>query len=148
MIQFVDDAYALLRDCCALLLPDGLLSLTNTNPYSETYRLAIQQNDLVAARESIGGTQVWHPWFNKFEQRYAADGMVAFPQSIGCTVVGRYGIRCICDYLVDNERRREPGYYAELERLEHALTDVYPYYLLARAYQIIVQKTLEAKPGK
>ena len=42
--------------------------------------------------------------------------------------------------MTDNESKFDPTYFAELEKLEHAMTDCYPYYLLARMFQIIVQK--------
>ena len=44
------------------------------------------------------------------------------------------------DYLTDNEAKFNPEYFAELEKLEYAMTYQYPYYLLARMFQIVLQK--------
>jgi S-adenosylmethionine-dependent methyltransferase len=140
MIKFVADGYALLRDLHAILKPGGWLSITAVNPYSEAFRQAIFLNDLSTALESIGQEKAQHPWFNKTETRHTAEDLIQYLESLGCTLLGHYGLRCIVDYLTDNQAKFDPDYFAELEKLEHALTDRYPYYLLARMFQIIVRK--------
>jgi hypothetical protein len=47
------------------------------------------------------------------------------------------------DYMYDNERKYDDEFYRKLEQLELALTDRYPYYLLARFFQIIARKHSE-----
>lgn len=59
---------------------------------------------------------------------------------MGCILLGHFGLRCIVDYLTDNESKFDPTYFAELEKLAYAMTDQCPYYLLARMFQIIAQK--------
>ena len=140
MIKFVDDSFALLRDLCDMLKQDGWLSITAINPYSEVYRQATFLNDLSAAQEAIGQRNARHPWFDKVETRHAPENLIQFLESLGCTLLGHYGLRCIVDYLTDNEAKFDPEYFSELEKLEHALTDQYPYYLLARMFQIVVRK--------
>jgi S-adenosylmethionine-dependent methyltransferase len=140
MIKFVADGFALLRDAYALLKPGGLLSITAVNPHSETYRRAIFQNDLPGAQEAIGQDEQVHPWFGKSEKRHAPEVLIEYLQGLGCTLLGHYGLRNLVDYLTDNEAKFDPEYFTELEQLEHTLTDRYPYYLLARMFQIIVQK--------
>ena len=140
MIKFVKDGYTLLDDLYTLLKPDGLLSITAVNPYSEAYRLAILLNDLPAALDSIGQQQHLHPWFGKSEQRHTPEDLIAYLEGLGCTLLGHFGLRCVVDYLTDNQSKFDPDYFAQLEEFEHAITDQYPYYLLARIFQIIVQK--------
>ncbi len=140
MIKFVADGFDLLRDIYALLKPGGLLSITAVNPHSEAYRQAIFQNDLSGALTAIGQDQHLHPWFGKLEKRYTPETLIEYLEELGCTLLGHYGLRCVVDYLTDNEAKFDPAYFAELEKLEHTLTDRYPYYLLARMFQIIVQK--------
>ena len=140
MIKFVEDGYALLDDLYALLKPGGLLSITAVNPHSEAYRQAIFMNDLPGALATIGQEQHLHPWFGKSEQRHAPELLITYLEALGCTLLGHFGLRNIVDYLTDNESKFNPEYFAELEKLEYALTDQYPYYLLARMFQIIVQK--------
>ena len=61
-------------------------------------------------------------------------------QKAGCMVMGNYGVRCICDYIANNDLKTDPVSFAQLEQLEYALSDRYPYYLLARYFQIIARK--------
>jgi hypothetical protein len=65
--------------------------------------------------------------------------MIDILRSGGCEVAGDYGVLCLCAYL-PNEPKFEEVYYRALEKLECELTDTYPYNLLARFYQLIVQK--------
>ena len=140
MIQFIDGNKDLLMDIHKLLVPGGLLSLTSANRYSQVYRDAIIENDLMSAVRAIKETKAQHPWFGKPETRHSADEMIEYLETIGFTHEGHYGLRCIVDYLPDNAHKYDPGYFAELERMEHTLTDTYPYYLLARMFQLIVRK--------
>jgi hypothetical protein len=125
-----------------LVAPNGLLSLLEANRYSEVYRKAIQGNDLVAALKAVEAKVYFHPWFNRLTPLFSSAEMIGILKANGYEAVGNYGIRCLCDYL-PNEPKFEAEYFEALERLEYKLTDTYPYYLLARFYQVIVQK----KPG-
>ncbi|MBN2147532.1 MAG: methyltransferase domain-containing protein [Anaerolineales bacterium] len=140
ILHFVEDAQELVGSICAILRPGGLLSLIETNRYSETMRVAIQINDLPAALQAVAEKQRMHTWFNVPEQRFSAEEMIGMLNRLGCRLEGQYGVRCVCDYL-SNEKKTDPAYYADLERLEAELTSTYPYYLLARYFQIIARKT-------
>ncbi|MBN1579212.1 MAG: methyltransferase domain-containing protein [Anaerolineae bacterium] len=139
MIHFVADAHAALRDIFALLRPDGLLSLIEANRYSEALRIAFQQDDLVAAFEALDAAEMVHPWFGVPTPRYHAKEMLHMLESLGYTLAGRYGIRCVTDYL-PNECKTDPAYFANLERLEHALAGRYPYYLVARFFHFVMSR--------
>lgn len=140
MIEFVQDPPALLRDITELLAPGGLLSLIDGNRYCESLRTALFQNDLTAALNAVGTTEYPHRWFNRSVPIYSAEEMIQMLRANGCELVNQYGIWCITQYL-PNEPKFEPEYYAELERLEFCLSGTYPYYLLARMYQVVVRKT-------
>ena len=60
--------------------------------------------------------------------------------SLGCAIEGDYGIRCMCDYWGDNERKSDPAIFEQIEELEFALTAKHPYKLLARNLQVIARK--------
>lgn len=140
MIKFVADGFKLLDDLYTLLKPGGMLSVMAVNPYSEAYRQAIFQNDLKGALSAIGQDQHLHPWFGKSEKRHAPETLIKYLEGLGCYLLGHFGLRNLVDYLTDNEAKLDPDYFAELEKLEHEMTDRYPYYLLARMFQIIMQK--------
>lgn len=141
VVQYVDDPAALLRAVCHPLKRDGLLSLMSVNPESEVYRLAMMQLDPGAARASLDATMGFATVFGVPVHRCQAADMIDLLISTGCEVLGRYGVRSVCDYIANNDIKSDPAFFAQLERLEHALSDRHPYLLLARFFQIIARKT-------
>ena len=139
MIEFVPDAQALLGNACKLLAPKGLLSILDTNRYSDVYMQTFQVNSLSNALQVIGRKEYLHPWVNRPTPRFSADQIIAQLGWLGCSLVGHYGVLNVCAFL-PNEPKFDPKYYAELERLEERLAGTYPYYLLARFFHLIVQK--------
>jgi len=139
MIEFVPEPVDALKGICELIAPGGLLSILDGNRYSEVYRKVFQANDLQAASSVIGTKVYFHPWFDRMTPLYSSAEMSEILRANGCEVVGDYGIRCVCDYI-PNELKFEAEYYQALEQLELRLTDTYPYKLLARFYQLIMQK--------
>lgn len=142
MIEFVLDGQALLRNACKLLTPQGWLSILDTNRYSDVYMQALQMKSLVEALNVVGRKEYLHPWVNRLTPRFSADQIISQISQYGCSLVGHYGVLNVCAYL-PNAPKFDPQYYTELERLEERLTDTYPYYLLARFFQLIVQKKAE-----
>jgi S-adenosylmethionine-dependent methyltransferase len=139
MIEFVPDALSLLRRACKLLVTNGLLSVLDTNRYSDVYMQALQKNSLSGARNAVGAKEYYHPWVNRLTPRFTADELIEQLAQCGCSPVAHYGVLNVCAYL-PNAPKFNPEYYAELEELEYCLTDTYPYYLLARFFQLIVRK--------
>jgi S-adenosylmethionine-dependent methyltransferase len=139
MIEFVSEPRKVLKTICNLMAPEGLLSLLEANRYSEVYRKTFQANDLVAALKVVDTKEYFHPWVNRLTSLFSSAEMIDILRENGCELVGDYGIRCICDYL-PNEQKYEAEYFEVLEQLERKLTDTYPYNLLARFYQVIMQK--------
>ena len=92
------------------------------------------------AGEAVGQKLFLHPSVNREVRRFAAAEIIEQFPRLGCQLLGHYGILNICSYL-PNEPKFDPQYFAELERLEHRLTNVYPYYLLARMFQVVAQRS-------
>jgi S-adenosylmethionine-dependent methyltransferase len=139
MIEFVSEPKAVLKDICELIAPKGFLSILDANRFSEVYRKAFQANDLVAALKEVNAKEYFHPWFNRSTPLFSSAEMIDILQANNCKVVGDYGVRSLCDYL-PNEPKYKAEYYSALEDLERKLTNTYPYNLLARFYQVIMQK--------
>lgn len=139
MIEFVPDPLIVLRELCSLLASGGLLSIVDANRYSEVYRSTFQKNDLKAALQVVDTREYFHPWFDRLTPLFSSAEMIGIFQESECEVVGDYGIRCVCDYL-PNEPKYDAEYYEALEELELRLSDAFPYNLLARFYQVIIQK--------
>ena len=140
VIQYLPEIAPAVRLLLNMLATGGLLSIISLNRYSEAFRQAVQQMDLQAARAAINAHALRTVTFDAPIQTYAGEEIAEALTGLGCEVVGRYGIRCVCDYISDNERKFEPEFFAQLEELEHALSAEYPYYLLARNFQIIARK--------
>ena len=54
----------------------------------------------------------------------------------------------MCDYWGDNERKSDPTVWAQIEQLEFALTDRFPYKLLARNLQVIARTVCNHAPAR
>ena len=139
MIEFVPDTQSLLYDACNLLAPNGLFSVLDNNRFSNVYMQAFQKQSLPGACDAIGKKGYFHPWVNRLTPRFSADEIIDQFSQNSCSLVGHYGVLNVCAYL-PNEPKFDPEYYSELEILEDRLTDQYPYSLLARFFQVIVQK--------
>lgn len=140
VLQYVEDLRAALRAICHSLLPAGLMSVICTNRYSEAYREALQQLNPSAAYEKLDTSAIFSSVFRVDMRAYAAEEVSRALQEVGCAPVAQYGVRCVFDYIPNNDLKNEPAFFAELERLEYAMSDRYPYYLLARFFQLMVRK--------
>jgi S-adenosylmethionine-dependent methyltransferase len=139
VIGFVPDLPQLLKNLCNHLTPGGLLSLIETNRYSEAYLKACQMNDLSAALDAVGAQEHFNPWFDRAFPMYSGEEVIDLLRKHGCVLAGHYGVLCLCAYL-PNAPKYQAEYYDALERLEHRLTATYPYPLLARFYQVLMQR--------
>lgn len=139
MIEFVPDAQVLLGEMCKLLGTGGLISILDTNRYADVYMKAFQMNSLPDALKAVGVKEYFHPWVNRLTPRFSADDFIDQLDLYGCTLEGHYGVLNICAFL-PNEPKFDAEYFNELKELEHQLTDKYPYYLLARFFQVIARK--------
>jgi S-adenosylmethionine-dependent methyltransferase len=140
VIQYVADMPGAVRAICAPLKPGGIVSVVNINRYSDALQAALLQLDLEAALDLIGARESYNPGFDTTLTRYAAAEMLPALQAAGCDLLGDYGVLCATGYIYDNERKADPAFFAKLENLEIALSDQYPYTLLARFFQLIGRK--------
>ena len=139
MIEFVPDPQALFGEMCSLLASGGLISVLDTNRYSDVYMRTFQMNSLQDAVEAVGMREYFHPWVNRITPRFAAEDFIDLLNDNGCSLVGQYGVLNLCAYL-PNEPKFIPEYYNDLFALEKQLSGEYPYYLLARFFQVIGRK--------
>ncbi|MEM8535228.1 MAG: methyltransferase domain-containing protein [Chloroflexota bacterium] len=140
ILQYLDDAAQVLVQLSTHLKAGGLLSIISPNPASEAYRTVFQQLDLAAAYEQLDTKTAYAKTFQATMHRYTFEELQQWLTTGHCTIVAQYGIRCLYDYLPDNERKTDPAFLADLEQLELELRYRYPYYLLARFLHLIAQK--------
>lgn len=141
VLQYLDDLPRPLHALCKMLRDDGIISIISINRHSEVYRLALRDLDPAAALAQIDARTMTAALFGVDVQRYAAADLIEPLQAEGCAILGRYGIRCVIDYIYDNDLKSDPAVFASLELLENALTDREPYNLIARFFQIIARRT-------
>lgn len=140
VLQYVDDAPNLLQAIGRLVRPHGLLSIISPNPDSEAYRLALAEQKLPEAYAQLKPSTAVANMFGVAVRRYTAQQLQEWMQSANCPMIEQSGILCVCGYIADNEPKYDSVFYSELERLEQAMSQTYPYYLLARLLHLIGRK--------
>jgi S-adenosylmethionine-dependent methyltransferase len=140
VIQYVADVPALYRSLAACLHSGGLLSLICINRYSAVYRTALPQGNLKDALSQIDKRDFPGILFDATLTYWTAEEASQMLEEAGFEVEKDYGIHCISAYWGTNELKAMPANMEGLERLELALTDRYPYKLLARYFHIIARK--------
>ncbi|WP_027945310.1 methyltransferase domain-containing protein [Amycolatopsis taiwanensis] len=96
-------------------------------------------NDPIAARAALDTDQARTHTFGTAMILRTADEVGYVLDELGCPVTGHYGISSVCHYMTDDERKQDPVFYAELERLELAVADRLPYLHTARFFHLIGQ---------
>jgi S-adenosylmethionine-dependent methyltransferase len=140
VLQYVEDVPALLKGLSRPLKAGGLLSLISINRYSQPYHAACLRGDLAEAFSQLDAHHMKTQIFDTVMTNYSVEEVSDMLDSSGYHIEQDYGLRCLCDYWGDNERKFDPAVFAQLEQLEYALTNRYPYKLLARYYQVIGRK--------
>ncbi|MCB8948228.1 MAG: methyltransferase domain-containing protein [Ardenticatenaceae bacterium] len=140
LLQYVEDVTAVLKNIYHSLRPGGIFSFIITNPHTETLAYALRDYDLAAAQENLSKSTKYVETFDTHIQRYTDDELKNMLQDCGFTLLEQYGIRAICDFMADNERKFNPDFYEQLEQLELAVSNKHPYKLLARFYHFVCRK--------
>ncbi len=140
VLQYVEDTASALDVLCRALRPSGLISLICVNRYSESYRLAFMQMDLEAAHAHLDAATIMTSIFGVQVHVYSGEELGQSLEQAGCSILGQYGLLCVCGYIPNNDIKYDPAFFAHLERLEQAMMDKYPYYLLGRYAQVIARK--------
>lgn len=137
LLQYVADVESTLVTALQPLRPGGLLSVLAANAHSEPMRIAVRDLDLTAALESLAATRHYTQTFGTPVFPRTAEEVSGVMLGLGVNVLGHYGIRSVCDYIPDDQRKYDATFFAELERLEIALSDRMPYVSTARLFHLI-----------
>jgi S-adenosylmethionine-dependent methyltransferase len=132
VLQYVADVPKLLSMLSAVLLPGGILSLISPNRFSLPYATAFLEKDLDKALLQIDARAYKNRMFHAMVTEYSAGEIRTMLPDTGLVYDADYGIRCLSDYWGDNETKSKPENWEKLTKLEYALTDKFPYILLAR----------------
>ncbi|HEY0454315.1 methyltransferase domain-containing protein [Actinophytocola sp.] len=127
LLHFVDDPGEVLSAVIAPLRPGGLLSVLGPNSDFEPVHAAVRELDPDRALDTLSGA------------RPAPVGaLVALLAGLGVEEVVRYGVRCVSDLLPSLSD--DPGFLADLERLEVAMADRMPQLLTARFFHLVARR--------
>ena len=140
VLQYVPDPHAALQAIHHVLHPDGFFSLSIINPHSEVLATALREFDLETALAQVDSKEKQQNIFGLDHPLYELTDLHQMLANTDFAVEALYGVRCLNDYISDNERKSDPIFFAQLEALELAVRDKYPYYLLARFYHLIARK--------
>jgi S-adenosylmethionine-dependent methyltransferase len=141
VIDFVDDAGSALQIICQPLRRGGLLSILSVNRHSEPYCEALFRQNPKTARGKLDAQTARSGVFDATRQLRTASEMIELLPQSGCSLLAQYGVRCVNDYIPNNDLKSDPEFFAQLEQLELAMGIRYPFYLVARFFQIIARKT-------
>jgi S-adenosylmethionine-dependent methyltransferase len=139
-VQYAEDVPGLLTSILTPLKAGGVISVVSVNRHSVPYHAAFLRGDLGEALTRLDQQSEYATIFEATMQLYSGEEIADLLSQAGCTVDQHYGIRCLCDYWGDNARKADPNIFAQIEKLELALTHRHPYKLLARYFQIIAHK--------
>jgi S-adenosylmethionine-dependent methyltransferase len=137
LLQYMEDPSRALRAAVNSLRPGGFLSVMAINRHAEALTIAVRKLDLTGALDALSATEAMTHTFAAKICLYTAEEIAEVLASLGCPVQAHYGIRCVSDYITDDDRKHDPEFFADLERLELALTDRAPYMHTARIFQLV-----------
>jgi S-adenosylmethionine-dependent methyltransferase len=125
------------RDVLAAIMtplrPGGLLSVLGPNEDFAPVQAAVRDRaPALALRELAGGGSAWSTPCTVGE-------VVATLAALGMDEVVRYGVQCVSD-LVSEDVAEDPGFVADLERLELELSNRMPHLLTARYYHLVAKR--------
>lgn len=139
VLQYVDDVPGALAAALGPLRTGGVVSVMAINQHSAPLVSAIRQLNPRAALAALDTNQARTVTFNTTVTLHTADYIGKVMAGLDCPVRAHYGIRSVCDYIVDDTLKYDPDFYADLERLELAMTNREPYAHTARLFQLVGQ---------
>lgn len=140
VLQYCASTTSTVSTLAALLGDSGALSLLAPNPASDVLVAAVRKGKLPEALALLSASMVRTATFDRDVPRIEPDDTALALTAAGLQVVARFGIRCVTDYITDDARKHDPGFYADLEQLELALCDREPFLRTARMWQLIARR--------
>ena len=113
------------------------------SPPAEVLAAAIRRTDLDEAAALLDAPTILTRTFGQHVRRVGAEEAIDALHGAGFRSATRYGIRCLTDFIVDDDRKHQPDFYAALETLELTLCDREPYVRTARMWQLVARRSAE-----
>jgi S-adenosylmethionine-dependent methyltransferase len=140
VLQYRSDLAAAVATVCSAVAPGGAVSVMAVNPASEVMVAAIRREDPAEALALLDAPTMSTVTFDHNVRAISVSQAEAALSAAGCRVSDRFGIRCVTDYVLADERKSDPAFYADLEHLELALCDRAEFLGTARMWQLVARK--------
>ncbi|GAA4354584.1 class I SAM-dependent methyltransferase [Angustibacter luteus] len=140
VIQYCPDLADVLAAAVGAARPGGLVSVIATNPVMHVLRAAVRDLDPAAALAMLGAPTVHTVTFDHAVRRITWQEAAAALERAGADVVQRYGVLCVNHLVTDDERKHDPDFAADLERLELAVADRDPYRDIAAMWMLVARR--------
>ncbi|WP_225728072.1 MULTISPECIES: bifunctional 2-polyprenyl-6-hydroxyphenol methylase/3-demethylubiquinol 3-O-methyltransferase UbiG [unclassified Nocardia] len=137
VIQYLDDIAAGVRTALGPLRHGGVFSMIAVNRDSVPLITAVRRLDPATALTELDATRQRSEVFGAEFALLTAAELRGMLTDANAKVLAHYGIRSICDLQSDTVDKADPAYYADLLRLESAVTDRAPYRDIARLFQLV-----------
>ncbi|GAA5127398.1 class I SAM-dependent methyltransferase [Haloechinothrix salitolerans] len=137
VLQYRPDLAGTVNTVVRAARPGGVVSLLSPNPAMDVLTTAVRRCDPANAADLLDAETVRSVTFERDMLRVDADDVARALAASACVVTHRFGIRCVTDLIADDERKRDPAFFAELERLELALCEREPFVRMARYWQLL-----------
>lgn len=147
VVHYRADVPATVRYLATLARPGGVVSVMAPNPAMDVLSAAVRRQDPVGALTVLDSPTVHGETFDHPMRRLEAAEVEQALADAGCSVEHRFGVRCVMDLIADDERKAEPGFYAQLLDLELRLCEREPYWRTARFWQLTARRRDATKSG-
>jgi S-adenosylmethionine-dependent methyltransferase len=140
VVQYEPDLDAAVGAVVAAARPGGLVSLLATNPVHHVLRTVVRGLDPAAALDVLDAATFPTATFDHEVARITWQQALESLQRNGCELLARYGVQCVNHLVTADERKHEPQFAADLQRLELALADRDPYRDVAAFWMLVVRR--------
>ncbi|MFE3316680.1 class I SAM-dependent methyltransferase [Nocardia sp. NPDC059195] len=137
LIQYVPDPRTLIAVLAAMVAPNGVVSVIAPNADADPLLTAVRDLDLEEALRQLDSSTRHTVTYDTETRACYADSVIDDLAEAGLHLRARCGIRSVCDLLVDDTRKDDPMFFAQLERLELAMSTRAPYSYTARFFQLV-----------
>ncbi len=140
VLEYISDYRHLFAEMSRVLKKDGVLSLAYHNCYAEAAHLVIRESNPKAALEALPCHATTANGFDASIRTFDPDEMNTEAKRAGLYLLADYGVRIFNDYLVNDQRKYEPGFFDALMELEAAAANLPPYKGIARYRHLLAAK--------
>lgn len=137
VVQYVAEPVALLRHSRGVVSRAGIVSVIAPNADADPLITAVRSHDLDLALDQIGSPTRHTATYDTLVRACYADRTEDDMGEAGLKVLAHYGIRSVCDLIVEDELKADPRFYDWLERLETVLAVRPAYRATARFFHLI-----------